>query len=338
MKPMQHARASARTGGFTLIEVLVTITIMSLLITACHTILWTTVKAKELVQQLQKASHAGPAILGVLCADLRGAVPPSTGREIFMGGPGNPNDNNGGFLRLTTSAEPATVQTLARNTLTEVTYYVKPNRGEHPPNLFSLYRGERTLQGEGGNFRLLYDRVKSIALKYRLPNGDDIDYWTMDLQALPIAVHIELVIESEAKEHHKNEPTAFEAVPEHERRSHTFATIVPLPCGGTVAEGLVINLEPAAATVAGGAAPTAAGETRTTGFGSRAPARVMSEEASIAIMLKRAMAATRYMNQSVDDYDYGGLGEAARRAFGPNWLRSYENYLPSDLPPSYWED
>lgn len=318
-----------RRHGFTLIEILVTIVIASLVITAAYSVVVTTVDAKLHVEERTKASRAGPAILGVISEDLRGAVPPLTGREVFIGGPGDPNENNGGFLRLTTSAEPAFFQTKARNTLIEVTYYIKHNRGEQPRGLFSLYRGERTLQNEGGSFRLLYDRVRRISLRYRPPTGDPLRHWTIDLQSLPMAVEIELEIEAEAKEKKQEDPYNYPSPSQGDKQAptYTFTVLVSLPSGGTVSEELVFDTQAPQGAVA--AAPEAGGSTSTTGA-----ARHMGGAGydpmmlHTALQVQRALATARIEGETPETMNFGALEERARRAFGSNWRTAYERYIP----------
>jgi len=239
---MRVSRKTCTKNAFTLMEVLVTVVIVSLVLTSAYSVVSSTISAKVLVEQQMKSSRVGPAILNVLALDLRGAVPLLTGREFFIGGNGDPNELNGAVIRLTTSRQPAFVQTKARNTLVQVTYYLKPNGPDQPSGLYSLYRGERTIQGEGGNFRLLYDRVRRLSLQYYPPVGDPQDHWTTNLQIVPNAVELEIEIESESDEKRQlDELTHVYGDDDKDTAVYKYATIVTLPSAGTLSEEIVIG-------------------------------------------------------------------------------------------------
>jgi prepilin-type N-terminal cleavage/methylation domain-containing protein len=223
----------ASKSGFTLIEIVISVMVTAIIVTALAMILKGTVDSKIAVEREARARRLGPAIMATISSDLRNAwaTGPSEGVEIegtwFRG------DHNGGDedaqdeLWFVTSRDSYMMYEGISSDLTEVGYYIKENDAEEGSaleGLYSLYRREDFLvdkrQDEGGLGILMHDRVVSFRIWYydlprdavteegkldpaallEIVNRDSStqeDSWDAeDDGRLPYAVRVELIIDA----------------------------------------------------------------------------------------------------------------------------------------------
>lgn len=199
-----------RRAGFTLIEVLLTITIMALLLVAISEMLTATRNTRDSIQNMQETQLAGPAILDMIERDLRGVLTlnlPRTSNlrlndRVLLGQDADrldfitTNDN----INWTENGDR-----WVRADCCEVGYCLRPN----PDNdeFLELYRREQFgVDGEpfeGGNFTFLHDRVKSFDVRAFQEDGEEaepLDEWNQnttdpETQGLPARLEIVLVLE-----------------------------------------------------------------------------------------------------------------------------------------------
>ncbi len=171
--------------GFTLIELIVTLTILVIVLGMAYKILENTLKTEQWVEKTNLPEKVGQGILAEVRKDLEGAIFLRLGTdqvfEVIDNGDGELGRDE---IRCFTTREP--VQNLEAETgqahfdpanirtITAVSYYLKENRN----GLYTLFRRESTPNGVGDPFQggtgvstEIYDKVKSLNI------------WCFDAQA-----------------------------------------------------------------------------------------------------------------------------------------------------------
>lgn len=202
----RHSRARA---GFTLVEVLITLMIMSGIMVALTEILTAARNARDTVHNVLETQTAGPAILDLVDRDLQGLVTYDTTRALQLR---VKNRVVMGFdadsLDFVSSSDSLVLHELedrfVRADINEVGYRLRPS----PENdqFLEIYRRESFGVDEepfdGGNFQYLHDRVKGFDIQlYRKdgPEEEPVDQWNAESGSedigLPARIEITLTLE-----------------------------------------------------------------------------------------------------------------------------------------------
>ena len=221
-----------RTAGFTLVEVMLALLIMSGMMLAITQVLSSARSARDLIHNAQESQLAGPAILDLVSRDLAAMVVANrpeldllrvednaqfgldSDRIDFVTSTDSvlitPNDSGTRYLRATTN---------------EVGYVLKSNR-DFEGEFLELWRregfGVDDEPFEGGRFTFLHDRVRGFEVLVFDENGPDaepIESWgiaTADEEFRGLPVRIEIRLELELAPRLINEQSTF--MPEQKRR------------------------------------------------------------------------------------------------------------------------
>ncbi len=196
-----------RRAGFTLMEVMIALTIMSLVMVALYTTLNATLRARDQLEVESRVTRLGPEILDILEADLRRVwLLGIEGDRVFKGEARTIDGEPADSLSLLTNIDSSTSRRVEDleipSDVCETGYRLR--RNPELPDVLELWRrrsfhvDEEPL--EDGVYELLHDRVVRLQLRYleRLdPFGEKLHEWDASLRhRLPAAVEIELALEA----------------------------------------------------------------------------------------------------------------------------------------------
>lgn len=256
MLHVQRPAGTDRQAGFTLLEILVTLAILGLVMTALYGTLISTLETRDVIETRTRGPREGLALLEILSTDFRSAILPPLAKKHFVAraersGEGRDADQVT-FISAVTSRfaedprrlrgeELAGVDPTERDEdvepvradLCEIGYYLKPD--ERHPGRMKLYRREDFHVDhdprKGGTYLLLYRRV--AGLKLRWFRGDETETgsepqenWDAEKTGtVPTAVLIELTLDLTPDTDDDERSVGGEPV------LKTFKTIVPMPAG-----------------------------------------------------------------------------------------------------------
>lgn len=167
--------------GFTLIEIVVVMSIFGVVMMASYTILTSTLEADRRIQQTTMSSKIGEAILNQMRRDLQGVVWRGLGQDIFRGEDrGDEDDAEDVIDFLTTSPVPPPEDEIASWTdeVSSVGYALRP--GEENGDFVLFRRVEWDLATDPldqGSRTALYDRVKALDIHYLGEEGEWVREW-----------------------------------------------------------------------------------------------------------------------------------------------------------------
>jgi prepilin-type N-terminal cleavage/methylation domain-containing protein len=202
------ARRAASHTGFTLIEVLVSMFISALIMTAIFTSLESTQKAVDAIHNITLTERAGPQLLEMFRKDLERLAVYDAGQYTLLKGESKNlrgvDADRIDMLVVGRSVLPQYNALIGRMTyapINEVGYWVRNRDGS--ADFLELYRREDFLVDDDiereGNFSMLNDRIISFNLQYyREPDFDPIadDNWDSTLEAqLPYCIELFLELE-----------------------------------------------------------------------------------------------------------------------------------------------
>lgn len=181
-----------RRLGFTLLEVLLAITIISLVLSMVYTILISTLKARDWIHASLDVDRAGNRILSIVARDMRAAYLYQLTDKCFVG----ESTSEGTRVHFLTNNDSLFFQDVASD-LCEVGYYVRPNRDE--PGIFELMRREDFFIDpeplSGGVLARVYDRVTTFECKFYNVKKIVKKSWDSDRDGgLPVGVEVILGI------------------------------------------------------------------------------------------------------------------------------------------------
>ncbi len=198
-------RDPGSAGGFTLLEILLAVVVLTLLLSGVYAVLLGTLRAVERVEYVTQRAEIGPGILRVVARDFEHAVMPG---GAAPGAFRSKSQNYGGFS-LDQVDFVANVPALGPleggidagpprpSPMNEVGYRLEPN--PFAPGLFKLYRRESWfVEGDplaGGMLYEVYDRVRSFSLEYFDGKEWKEEWSSGDAGGLPMAVRIGLGVE-----------------------------------------------------------------------------------------------------------------------------------------------
>lgn len=248
-----------RRRGFTLLEVLVTLSILGLVLAAIYGTLVKTLEVREVIESETAGPREGLALLELMSADFRAAVRPEglAPKNAPFHGKAQRNASGGDadqvvFIASVTSRFAQDARKMrgeeiaglsdddpddpesreVRADLCEISYLIKDDP-DHPGRMH-LYRREdfhvdRNAR-KGGAYLRLHSRVRGLKLRYYkgdegTTGRDPEDTWkAVEAKSLPVAVEIEITLEVNREEENADgdpvEPTL-----------RTFRTIVPILAG-----------------------------------------------------------------------------------------------------------
>jgi len=205
--------ASSARGGFTLLEVAVTITVLALMLTFVYQTLSNTIRNSASLSEDLEGPKVETAILDELVRDLRfvyfrpGQFKADAG---FWGRSRSPNGLDGDRVDFLTCRESRraeledTNQAQVSAPLVEVGYACRPS--DQYDRMLELWRREDYFTDDdptdGGKFDLVYDKIRSFDLTYYLPTderqADDkgLEEWDTKVQhRLPYAIVLRMTYE-----------------------------------------------------------------------------------------------------------------------------------------------
>ncbi|MHC5036545.1 MAG: prepilin-type N-terminal cleavage/methylation domain-containing protein [Planctomycetota bacterium] len=208
-------------GGFTLVEVLVTLVTASLLLTAVYGAFLGSLSAKRTCEESARVYRLGQGILTLLRRDLTGAFAPED--TALEGVSGTAQGGSADRIEFITTSDARRAIDGKGSDICEVGYRAEPD--PETPGLLQLLRREgHGIQGsafQGGTLEFLAAGVSSFQLEYLGGDGNWIPEW--QVEGLPVAVRVILVLREETAEGQWG-------------REVTFRTLIPLPSGGASAE------------------------------------------------------------------------------------------------------
>jgi type II secretion system protein J len=187
-------------GGFTLVELLLSILILAIMMAIIYGVVVSTVQAAHRIEEIASTSEIGPAILAQVRADLAGAFLPKEG-EYFVSqsrsGSTGDRDRIDFLSSYMAYGSKLEFDEPTWNSVNEVGYQVQDSKTDATVGI--LYRREDYFPDaeplKGGRLTEIYDRVRHFHLEYY-----DGDQWKRDWNSkaqgnkLPRAVKIELKI------------------------------------------------------------------------------------------------------------------------------------------------
>ncbi len=210
-----------RRGGFTLVEMLVTLLITSIMLTAVYTCFVGTVAAKQYSEEVKGAGRVGQALLGLMKRDFEGAFLFSPGSPAFEAQTASCSGGNADTVNFVTTSDSRRAIDARGSDYNEVGYAVYPS--EEQDGLLNLYRREDHFVDDvpfsGGVLEFMDDSVKSLKFEYLSAEG-----WqgASHGEGLPEAVRITLVLRKDSGSTTDGEP---------QMRDYTFSAVVVIPAG-----------------------------------------------------------------------------------------------------------
>lgn len=182
---------AARRQGFTLIEVLVAVAILSMIFSMVQVILISTITARDFVQEQTHVDRIGTRLLSLISQDIHAAYLYQLEEPSFVG----KSEREGDRLDFVTNTDSFLNGNDSKSDLCEVGYFLKPNPEE--AYTYKLLRREDYFMDEnlaqGGYAIKLYDRVASLEFRYIDKKGASHKDWNSKTEkGLPQAVLITL--------------------------------------------------------------------------------------------------------------------------------------------------
>jgi prepilin-type N-terminal cleavage/methylation domain-containing protein len=204
---MTTSKLERKQSGFTLIEVLLAISITATVMLTVGTTFHIMLNARDVVDDLAESSEAGPRILNLIERDLRGLWTYNIkNNKVFKGTVADVNGRDADRINfLTTTDSVGMVTDLEsvphKTTICEVGYWFKPNPRFR--DVFELWRREDPMVDNElstqGSFQLVHDRIKNFKIRYYDSLGfeaEELLEWDSSTEdRLPKRLKIEFTIE-----------------------------------------------------------------------------------------------------------------------------------------------
>lgn len=204
--PHRCVQARRPAAGFTLMEVLLAITMVSFIMVAIYWTLFAAIKTRDLVEKEGLKSKVGPYIMDLIERDLSGIWCMNIHEnDVFLGEAHTINGVPADTIHMVTTTDSTIVEESGeepvRSDLTEVSYRIRENPVN--PEFFELYRRQDfhvdDKIAEGGRYELLYSRIRSFQVLYYkdlFEGADKLDKWDAKARnRLPAAVEISMSLE-----------------------------------------------------------------------------------------------------------------------------------------------
>jgi len=201
-------------AGFTLLEILITVLITAMVMTAFYGILYSTIEVRDVIDEAIEGSEIGSTLLNSIRQDLDGAFLPGNDKEYFVGKDikemGVERDRLD-FVTETIAVGKEDLEGIPQSTpddkdlkkneekifsVSEVGYQLKQNDKE--PGFYVLYRRQQLWLDdkpvEGGRLMEIFDRVKSFNIAYYDGTNWLSEWSNIKNKGLPSAVKIDITI------------------------------------------------------------------------------------------------------------------------------------------------
>lgn len=198
------------TRGFTLLEVLVTLAIMSMVMLALYVTLDGTLRARDQLEIESRVARLGPEILDLVEADLRGAwIIGLEGDAVFRGEARTVDGEAADTLNLVTNVDSSLSRRVGLREVSsdvcETGYALRRNPAL--PDVMELWRRQSfhvdedpLRNGDHGVYEMLHDRVVRFQVRYRErldPLEQELHDWDAAVRhRLPALVEVELALEA----------------------------------------------------------------------------------------------------------------------------------------------
>jgi len=205
-----HAIVHALRRGFTLVEVMLAITITAIVMGSVFAALYYTTVARDAIHNLAEIHSAGPAVLDRIEEDLRHVwVYNLPGNRVFLGRNLSPTGVDADALDFVAGVESSEALLLderwIRSRPCEIGYRLRPS--PHDPDFLELWRREDFFLDDepfaGGNWTLVYDRMKYFNVTYYDtlgPDAEPYDEWSTEAWGrFPRRIHIDLAVETQPR-------------------------------------------------------------------------------------------------------------------------------------------
>jgi len=234
---MQQSRNHTR--GFTLIEVVLTVLIMSMLLVSITKVLTAARTSRDTIHNIQETQQAGPAIMDMIERDLRGIwttnIPPQSHIRIKNRVELGLDSDGIDFISSTNGKQVFYENDRAiRADINEVGYRLRPSKEND--DFLEIYRREGFGVDEepfdGGNYIFLHDRVKSFDIQIFEEDGPDaepIEEWNYggeDEEQWGLPARIEITLTLELAPRIMREQLAIAPV---DRRTMVYRRVIRLP-------------------------------------------------------------------------------------------------------------
>lgn len=236
MRHAIHGTTRLLRAGFSLVEVMVALLIVSGIMLAITQLLEAARVTRDTIHNIQETQLAGPAIIDLIERDLRGLVVSNRDRQSLLrvtdrATAGLDSDS----LDFVTSTDSLILVPLpdrhVRSDINEVGYRLRLN----PDNddFLEIYRRESFGVDEepfdGGGFTFLHDRVKHFDIQVYVEDGPDAevyDNWDPRNEEQPLPLRLEIALTLELAPRITREQLRFAPV---DRRTVTYTRVVRLP-------------------------------------------------------------------------------------------------------------
>lgn len=256
MKVIPHVARRARhavRAGFTLVEVLLVVMIMSMMFVSISQLMQAARRTRDTIHNFQEMQLAGPAVLEMITRDLRGIFttgrPRATWLEIYDRTVNGQDADRIDFVTTTDSLvmHKVGVDRSIRADINEVGYVIRPN----PENdeFLEIYRREDFGVDDeplrGGEYTFLSDQVKDLNIEVFTedgPDADPLDEWgprsgDPELIGLPAWIRISLTVE--LKPRIDRESMDFSGK---DKRTMTYVRVIRFPESLRPEEGQIARL------------------------------------------------------------------------------------------------
>lgn len=256
MKAIPHAARRARhavRAGFTLVEVLLVVMIMSMMFVSISQLMQAARRTRDTIHNFQEMQLAGPAVLEMITRDLRGifttARPRATWLEVYDRTVNGQDADRIDFVTTTDSLvmHKVGLDRSIRADINEVGYVIRPN----PENdeFLEIYRREDFGVDDeplrGGEYTFLSDQVKDLNIEVFTEDGPDaepLEEWgprsgDPELVGLPAWIRISLTVE--LKPRIDRESMDFSGK---DKRMITYVRVIRFPESLRVEEGQIARL------------------------------------------------------------------------------------------------
>ncbi len=185
----------SRKSGFTLLELMISITIISIILTMTYSILVCTLNAREFLEKETHADRIGTKLLSIISRDLQAVYMYQVEDVYFLG-----SKTRVDFI---SNSDSLMFSGRQKSDLCELSYYVERNKEE--AGTFQLLRREDFFLDsaplKGGLAVKLHDRLVTFELKYLDDKNQVVDTWSsQSAKGLPRAVRVSFGIRTEPKD------------------------------------------------------------------------------------------------------------------------------------------